>query len=187
VTRYHREVGPYEVRLATEADLPGARSVMLDTFYHEFGYGYRPEWHADVIDLAGAYLVPERHALFVAAKGDEIVATTGIRSTAPSSPPHPAWLAERYPAGPTAQLFRVYVRPEHRRCGLARELVALATGFVADIPSYERLYLHTDTRIEGAEPFWRSAATEVYDNRDGDPISFQTVHFEIPLEGARLT
>jgi GNAT superfamily N-acetyltransferase len=185
MTRYHREVGPYEVRLATEADLPGARGVMLDTFYHEFGYGYLPEWHGDVVDLAGAYQAPERHALFVATKGDEVVATTGIRSTGPSSPPHPAWLAERYPSGTTAQLFRVYVRPEHRRCGLARELVVVATEFVADTPGYERLYLHTDTRIPGAEPFWRSMATEVHDDRDGDPISFQTVHFEIPLDRAR--
>lgn len=178
---YHREVGPYEVRRATGADLAGARSVMLDTFYQEFGYGYRPEWHADVIDLEGAYVRPERHALFVAVKGDEVVATTGVRATAPASPPHPAWLAARYPDGSTAQLFRVYVRPDHRRSGLARALVDMATAFVARTPGYERLYLHTDTRIAGAEPFWRSVAAEVHDARDGDPISFQTVHFEIPL------
>jgi GNAT superfamily N-acetyltransferase len=181
MTLYHREVGPYEVRRATPADLAGARSVMLDTFYHEFGYGYRPEWHRDVIDLDDAYVRNSRHALFVAVKGDEVVGTTGVRATAPASPPHPAWLAARYPDGSTAQLFRVYVRPDHRRCGLARALVDLATSFVADTPGYERLYLHTDTRIAGAEPFWRSVATEVHDARDGDPITFQTVHFEIPL------
>ncbi|MFI9811963.1 GNAT family N-acetyltransferase [Saccharothrix variisporea] len=177
----HREVGPYEVRQAREADLPGARSVMLDTFYHEFGYGYRPEWHGDVVDLEGAYLRPERHALFVALKGDEVVGTTGVRAQGPSSPPHPSWLAARYPAESTAQLFRVYVRPDHRRAGLARALVGMAVSFVAATPGYSKLYLHTDTRIAGAEPFWRSVAREVHDARDGDPISFQTVHFEIPL------
>ncbi|MBB5800403.1 GNAT superfamily N-acetyltransferase [Saccharothrix ecbatanensis] len=181
MTEYHREVGPYEVRRARAADLPGARSVMLDTFYQEFGYGYRPEWHGDVIDLQGAYVRPSRHALFVAVKGDEVVATTGVRATAPSSPPHPAWLAARYPEPTTAQLFRVYVRPDHRRSGLARALVDMATAFVADTPGYRNLYLHTDTRIAGAEPFWRSVAEEVHDARDGDPITFQTVHFEIPL------
>ncbi|HET6708838.1 MAG TPA: GNAT family N-acetyltransferase, partial [Amycolatopsis sp.] len=86
MTEYRREVGPYEVRPAIETDLPGARSVMLDTFYREFGYGYRPEWHGDVIDLAGTYLIPDRHQLFVAVEGTEVVATTGVRSTAPSSP-----------------------------------------------------------------------------------------------------
>ncbi|MBB5956828.1 GNAT superfamily N-acetyltransferase [Saccharothrix tamanrassetensis] len=181
MNQHHREVGPYEVRQARKEDLPGARSVMLDTFYQEFGYGYRPEWHGDVVDLEGSYLRPRRHALFVATKGDEVVATTGVRAQAPSSPPHPAWLADRYAGGGTAQLFRVYVRPEHRRCGLARALVDLATAFVAQTPGYQSLYLHTDTRIAGAEPFWRSVATEVHDARDGDPFSFQTVHFEIPL------
>jgi hypothetical protein len=63
--------------------------------------------------------------------------------------------------------------------------VNLATQFVADTPGYERLYLHTDTRITGAESFWRSMATEVYDARDGDPISFQTIHFEIPVHRPR--
>jgi GNAT superfamily N-acetyltransferase len=173
-------MSPYDLRVATDADLDGARSVMLDTFYRDFGYGYRPEWHADVIDLAGAYLHPVRHALFVAAKGDEIVATTGVRAGGPASPPHPTWLAARY--ADAAQLFRVYVRQEHRRYGLARDLVRLATEFVAAEPGYSALYLHTDTRVPGAEAFWRSVATEVHDNRDGDPITFQTVHFEIPLD-----
>jgi GNAT superfamily N-acetyltransferase len=183
MTLYHREIGPYEIRPATEADLPGARSIMLDTFYHEFGYGYRSEWHGDVIDLEGAYLRPERHVLLVAVKGDEVVGTTGVRAKGPASPPHPAWLAARYPDdGSTAQLFRVYVRPEHRRCGLARALVNTATAFVTQTPGYERLYLHTDTRVAEAEPFWRSVAEDVYDDRDDDPVGFQTVHFEIPLE-----
>jgi hypothetical protein len=48
-------------------------------------------------------------------------------------------------------------------------------------PGYERLYLHTDTRVPGAEAFWRSQATLVHDDRDANP----TVHFEIPLAAAR--
>jgi ribosomal protein S18 acetylase RimI-like enzyme len=171
----------YRVRMAGHADLPGARSVMLDTFYREFGHGYRPQWHADVIDLAGAYLDNPRHALFVAVKGDEVVGTTAVRAQGPSSPPHPAWLAERYSGTRTAQLFRVYVRPDHRRHGLARALVGAATRFIAETPGYEQIYLHTDTRITGAEPFWRSIAHEVFDARDGDASRNQTVHFEIPV------
>ncbi|MDU0289747.1 GNAT family N-acetyltransferase [Saccharothrix longispora] len=177
MTEHHR----YEVRPATHADLPGARSVMLDTFYREFGHGYRPQWHADVVDLAGTYLETPRHALFVAVAGDEVVGTTAVRAQGPASPPHPAWLAERYAGGTTAQLFRVYVRAEHRRHGLARALVDAATRFVAGTPGYERIYLHTDTRVPGAEPFWRSVAVEVHDARDGDGRTHETVHFEIPL------
>lgn len=178
---YQRQIGPYEVRPADMRHVEGARSVMLDTFYHVFGYGYRAQWHHDVVDLAGAYLRPRRHALFVATLDDHVVGTTAVRAAAPSSPPHPRFLAERYPADRTAQLFRVYVRPEHRRHGLARTMVDLAVRFVTGQPSYRALYLHTDTRVPGAEAFWRSVAEPVHDARDGNPGSFQIVHFEVPL------
>ncbi len=186
LTKYHRCVGSYELRMAQPADVDGARSVMLDTFYRDFDYGYRPEWHDDVIDIIGTYLHPGHHALFIAAKRDEIVATTAVRAVGPKSPPHPAWLTERYPSETTAQLFRVYVRPDHRRRGLARTLVELACEFVSAAPGYEAIYLHTDTRIDGVEAFWRSVAVEVCDARDHDPRNFQPVHFEIPIPRADL-
>ena len=184
---HHQTADTYEVRPATTADLPGARSVMLDTFYHEFGHGYRPQWHTDVIELAATYLEPPRHALFVAVRGEEVVGTTAVRAQGPASPPHPAWIAERYAGDRTAQLFRVYVRAEHRRRGLARALVDAAVGFVAETPGYEQIYLHTDTRVAGAEGFWRSVAKEICDDRDGDPSRNQTVHFEIPIPVLAMT
>ncbi|MER5323925.1 GNAT family N-acetyltransferase [Streptosporangium roseum] len=179
-------MSPYDIRMAGAEHLEGARSVMLDTFYHEFGYGYRSEWHWDVIDLEGAYLRPARHALFVAVEGAEVVGTTAVRAAPPTCPPHPRSLADRYPAATTAQIFRVYVRAGHRRHGLARAMVGLARRFVTDAGGYEALYLHTDTRVDGAEAFWRSLATPVHDGRDGDAGHFQTLHFEIPLGVGRV-
>ncbi|MFG3698652.1 GNAT family N-acetyltransferase [Micromonospora sp. NPDC047620] len=183
--QYRHGVGAYEVRMADGRHVDGARSVMLDTFYREFGHGYRPDWHHDVIDLAGTYLAPQPHALFVATRGDEVVGTTAVRAAAPKSPPHPRCLAERFPEESTAQLFRVYVRPEHRRRGLARALVGLAVDFVGRQPRYRDLYLHTDTRVDGAERFWRAVAEPVHDARDGRADTHQTVHFRIPLAGRR--
>ncbi|SHF06634.1 GNAT family N-acetyltransferase [Streptoalloteichus hindustanus] len=181
MTEYFRAIGDYDVQMAGPQHVEGARSVMLDTFYREFGYGYQPGWHWDVVDLDGVYLRSPRHALFVATRGDEVVGTTAVRAAAPKSPPHPRELVERYPADTTAQLFRVYVRREHRRHGLARAMVEMARRFVAATPGYRAIYLHTDTRIDGAEPFWRSVATEVHDARNDDPTRYQTVHFEIPI------
>ncbi|MGV9896334.1 GNAT family N-acetyltransferase, partial [Streptomyces tendae] len=60
----------YTIRPATPADLDAARAVMLDTVYRDFGTGYVPRWHRDVIDLEGAYLRSERHTLIVAVDGD---------------------------------------------------------------------------------------------------------------------
>jgi GNAT superfamily N-acetyltransferase len=174
-------MNPYTVRPAAPCHLDGARRVMLDTFYREFGYGYQPQWHWDVVDLEDTYLRPAGHTLIVALHGEEVVGTTAVRAGGPQSPPHPEWLARLYPDESTAQLFRVYVDPAHRRHGLAREMVRQAGRFVAERPGYRALYLHTDTRVPGAEAFWRSLAEPVCDARDGDAGRFQTLHFELPL------
>ncbi|MBT2468844.1 GNAT family N-acetyltransferase [Streptomyces sp. ISL-66] len=177
-----RAIGPYLVRHAVPQDVPGARSVMLDTFYREFDYGYVPRWHSDVVDIDATYLAHPRHTLVVAVRGGEVVGTTALHSRGPAHPPHPRWLTERYPSGRTAQLLRVYVRPGHRRNGLARAMVLMACEFAARIPGYESIYLHTNVDIPGAEAFWRGLATEVYDARTtGEHGGFGTVHFEIPI------
>ncbi len=173
----------YALRHATAEDLPGARTLILDTLYREFGYGYVPAWHTDVIDLAATYLDDPRHTLVVAVLDGDVVGTTALHSRGPAHPPHPLHLAEHYPSGPTAQLTRVYVRSAHRRHGLARQMVELACEFASQEGGYQSIYLHTNVDIPGAEAFWRSLAKEVYDARPtgehGPGVS--TVHFEIPM------
>ncbi|MCA2208740.1 GNAT family N-acetyltransferase [Nocardia rosealba] len=171
----------YLVRPAGPGDLTGARSVMLDTFYHVFGIGYLPEHHHDVIDLDATYLRHPRNRLWVAEHEGVVVGTTAIRAQGPAHPPHPAELARRYPDGTTAQLFRVYVRPEHHRRGLATRLVTAAVETVQDTPEFDRLYLHTDARTPGALEFWLTFGHIVHDAR-GPHDGFQTVHLEIPLD-----
>ncbi|QLY27905.1 GNAT family N-acetyltransferase [Nocardia huaxiensis] len=170
----------YLVREARAADMPGARSVMLDTFYRVFGYGYMPEHHDDVIHPAAAYLGNPRQRLWIAEHEGEVVATTAIRARGPRHPPHPQWLVDRYPDATTAQLFRVYVRPEHQRQGLASELVRHAIEFVRCAADFDRLYLHTDTRTPGALEFWQTFGAIVHDGRGPETV-YQTVHLEIPL------
>ncbi|MBZ6130516.1 GNAT family N-acetyltransferase [Streptomyces olivaceus] len=173
----------YSIRTATAADLPAARAVMLDTVYRDFGTGYVPCWHGDVIDLAGAYLEPARHTLLVAVdEGDgEVVATGALDSRGPAHPPNPLHLAERYPSGVTAQLRRVYVRPEHRRRGLAGRLVDELMAFAAADGDYRAVYLHTDPAVTGAEPFWRSLAKVVHDEREDAGGGQGIVHFDVPM------
>lgn len=172
----------YTLRTATPADLDAARAVMLDTVYRDFGTGYVPRWHADVIDLAGAYVTPARHTLLVAVDADgEVVATGALDSRGPAHPPNPAHVAERYPSGVTAQLRRVYVRPEHRRRGLARRLVDELLEFAVADGGYRAVYLHTDPAVTGAEPFWRSLAKVVHDEREDAGGGQGIVHFDVPL------
>ncbi|MFD5624776.1 GNAT family N-acetyltransferase [Streptomyces sp. NPDC127072] len=173
----------YCIKTATPEDLDGARAVMLDTVYRDFGTGYVPRWHRDIVDLHGAYLAPERHTLLVVSdeRDDTIVATAALDSRGPAHPPNPSDLAARYPSGETAQLRRVYVRPEHRRRGLARRLVAELLDFAAAEGGYRAVYLHTDPAVPGAEAFWRSLGEVVCDEREGPYGGQGIVHFEIPL------
>ena len=155
---------------------------MLDTVHRDFGTGYVPRWHGDVMDPAAAYLAPARHTLLVAVdpRDGTVVATAALDSRGPAHPPNPHALAQRYPSGETAQLRRVYVRPEHRRRGLARRLVDELLAFAAADGGYRAVYLHTDPAIPGAEAFWRSLGKVVHDERE-DPGGGQgIVHFEIP-------
>ena len=176
----------YTVRPATRADVdPHAASC--STRCTTSWIWNVPRWHHDVLDIEGAYLDDPRHLLLVAVHDGEVVATTGVRSAGPAHPPHPRWLAERYPSGTTAQLVRVYVHPEHRRRGLAAALEQTACEIISDTPGYEDIYLHTNVNVEGVETFWRSMAEEVFDARNtgehGPGVA--TVHFEIPMRRDR--
>ncbi|MFI2436118.1 GNAT family N-acetyltransferase [Streptomyces sp. NPDC018693] len=178
--------GAYRIRTAGPDDLDGARAVMLDTVYRDFGTGYVPHWHGDIVDPAAAYLTPVRHTLLVAVDGGgTVVATGALDSRGPAHPPNPAHVAARYPSGTTAQLRRVYVRPEDRRRGLARLLVAELLAFAAADGGYRAVYLHTDPAVTGAEPFWRSLGTVVHDERADQAGGQGIVHFDIPLEAHR--
>ncbi|MET7736014.1 GNAT family N-acetyltransferase [Streptomyces sp. NPDC005402] len=173
----------YSIRAAGPDDLDGARAVMLDTVYRDFGTGYVPRWHGDIIDPAAAYLVPPRHTLLVARDPEDgtVVATGALDSRGPAHPPNPRELAERYPSGETAQLRRIYVRPEHRRRGLARRLVEKLLVFAAADGGYRSVYLHTDPAVAGAEPFWRSLGKVVHDERETTGGASSVVHFEMPM------
>ncbi|WP_330286606.1 GNAT family N-acetyltransferase [Streptomyces sp. NBC_00576] len=173
----------YCIRAATPDDLDGARAIMLDTVYRDFGTGYVPRWHGDIVDPASAYLAPARHALLVAVdeRDASVVATAALDSRGPVHPPNPRQVAERYPSGATAQLRRVYVRPEHRRRGLARWLVAELLAFAAADGGYRAVYLHTDPAVSGAEEFWLSLGKVVCDEREDAGGGQGVVHFEVPL------
>ncbi|WP_420034830.1 GNAT family N-acetyltransferase [Streptomyces sp. cg28] len=179
-------MGDYVIRVAGDGDVDGARAVMLDTVYRDLKSGYVPRWHADIIDPAAHYLRPERRTLLVVehVPSGEIVATGGVRDRGPAAPPNPQWVADRFPSGSTAQLCRIYVRPEHRRHGLARALVRELTAFVAGVGGYDAIYLHTDPAVTGAEPFWRALASEVCDERELPGGGQGIVHFELPLPAA---
>ncbi|NGN69838.1 GNAT family N-acetyltransferase, partial [Streptomyces sp. A7024] len=75
----------YRIKTAGPEDLGAARAVMLDTVYRDFGTGYVPRWHGDIIDLEGAYLRDPRHTLLIAEDewDGSVVATAALDSRGP--------------------------------------------------------------------------------------------------------
>ncbi len=157
---------------------------MLDAVYRDFGTGYVPRWHADIIHPERFYLAPPRHTLLVAVdeRDGTVAATAALDARGPEHPPNPRWIAERFPSGETAQLRRVYVRPEHRRRGLARRLVSELAAFARADGGYQSLYLHTYPSSPGAEALWRALGKLVLDERTEEPGGGkEALHFEIPM------
>lgn len=172
----------FVVRHARPEDLEAARANIQRVLLEDLNIPHTPMWHWDVDNLGAVYLENPRHALFVAiddASG-QVIATTGIQAGGPKSPPFDSSLTNRYGASQTAQVYRVYIQREHRRRGIASHLVEAARRFVASEGGYTRLYLHTDPKSDGAEPFWRSVARLTHDSRHDDSVS-GSVHFELPL------
>lgn len=165
------------VRAMQPADVPAVRALLLRVLEEDLGYGFRPEWHADVADPATAYLHTPGQQLFLAEDADgTLLGTAAVRAGGPRSP---EVLVQRYAGRRVAQLVRVWVLREHRRRGAARSLVEAAVRWAVTDGGYEIICLHTDTAVPGAEAFWRSLPVrEVLDERrPGAPM--QTVHFEL--------
>ena len=173
----------YTIRVAGPGDVAAARALMIRTFEEDFGYGYKPEFHADVDDMQGVYLDNPRHVLYVAVEDGTgaVVGTAGVRSGGLKPAFNHRWLVERYDPERTAQLVRVYTLRAWRGRGVARALVARALRFAAEEGGYAVVALHTDPRSPGAERFWRSMPTTlICDDRDGPSGS---LHFEMALPG----
>ncbi|MCC6176844.1 MAG: GNAT family N-acetyltransferase [Chloroflexi bacterium] len=166
------------IRRAAAEDVPAIRAFMLSIFEHDYGYGYRPQWHWDYDDLRGVYLENPRHTLILASDDatGQVVGTGAVRSGGPTSETLPSWLVERYrPSERTAQLVRVFVHLEYRRRGIARGLVEELLGFVRAVGGYDVVCLHTENAVD----FWQAMGCHlVYDDRVSDG-SGSSVHFEL--------
>lgn len=167
------------VSVAGEEDVAEARRVMARVLEDDLG-GFRDRWHGDVADPAAAYLKAERAALFVARIDGAVMGTAAVRPCVLTSPPNPAWLAERYTDPSVCELRRVWVPAEARRRGVAVALVRAAARWATTTGGFRTVYLHTDTSAPGAEAFWRAMPTvEVHDCR---PDPYHCVHFVLDVD-----
>ena len=82
----------------------------------EFGYGYVPEWHRDIVKIDEYYINPNRNSFFIAySETNEIIATIGIRAYDKDFPE----FRSIYSNDKTSSIWRLFVDSRYRRCGLA--------------------------------------------------------------------
>ncbi|MDO5815098.1 MAG: GNAT family N-acetyltransferase [Methanobrevibacter sp.] len=142
----------------------------------EFGYGYIPKWHQDIVDMTKFYISPKRNNFFVAysQKTGEIMATIGLRSYDKDFPE----FRDLYSKDLTSSIWRLFVNEKYRRCGLASKMFNIAENFAND-EGYKDIYLHTHKTLDGALEFWtKMGFVTVLDAKD----ELQTVHMDKKIQ-----
>ena len=147
------------------------QEFLFDMIKREFGYGYVPKWHQDIVDMEKYYINPKRKDFFVAyAATGEIVATIGIRAYDKDFPQ----FRDSYSNETTSSIWRLFVDERCRRCGLASKMFCIAENFANDA-GYNDIYLHTHKNLDGALEFWTKMGF-IVDLDANDEL--QTVHMD---------
>lgn len=116
----------------------------------EFGYGYVPEWHQDIVKIDEYYINPDNNNFFIAFnEKNEIIATIGIRAYDKDFPE----FRNVYSNDKTSSIWRLFVDSRYRRYGIASRMFGIAESFAYE-SGYENIYLHTHKTLEGALEFW---------------------------------
>jgi ribosomal protein S18 acetylase RimI-like enzyme len=178
-----RQRDRFTVREARAHDLPQVHALMLRILDEDYGYGFKPELHADVADLQGYYLANPRHTLIVAVDGDteEIIAAVAVRAAGVPDNRRPRWLLDRYDGVTSAEICRLSFAPEPRRRGAGRAVVEAARRWIAREGGYRVIQLHTNARPENAGPFWFAMPTTVIWDGRGQEGYAPMVHFEMEM------
>lgn len=159
--------------------ISNVQKYLFSQIKKEFGYGYIPKWHQDIVNMEEYYINPERNNFFVAYNENcEIIATIGIRSYDKDFPQ----FRGQFSRDTTSSIWRLFVRQEYRRCGLASKMFSVAENF-ANACAYEEIYLHTHKTLPGAIEFWtKMGFITILDAND----DLKTVHMDKNIQSLEI-
>jgi len=142
----------------------------------EYGYGFIPEYHQDIIYLENYYLNPERNNFYLAIDPhtEKVIGTLGIRAYDKYFP----LFKNVYNSKTTASIWRVFVEKSWRRMKVASTLVHTAEAF-CQRNDYEKVYLHTHKKVEGSLNFWISSGYQIIKDTENH---LKTVHMEKKID-----
>ena len=151
------------------------QKFILSMIKDEYGYGFTPTYHQDIINMEKYYLEPKNNNFFVAIHHEtrKLIGTIGISAYDKNF----SFLKKFYNSKTTANISRVFVDKPYRRNGIASALVRWGEKFSAE-NGYENIYLHTHKTIPGALNFWLSNDYQIVQDTNN---KFKTVHMDKKL------
>ena len=159
--------------------IKNVQEFLFDQIKKEFHYGYIPEYHYDIVNIADYYIKPERNAFFVALNNetDEVISTIGLRAYDKDF----EQFRNIYSNQTTASIWRLFVCEKCRRCGLASKMFNIAENFAYN-NNFNEIYLHTHKTLDGALEYWTKMGFRVViDSND----ELQTVHMDKKILGLK--
>ena len=147
----------------------------------EFGYGYVPEWHKDIINMEKYYVNPTKNNFFIALneKTNEIIATIGVRGYDKNFDEFKG----KYFIDKTSSIWRLFVDKKYRRCGIASKMFSVAEIFSSNC-GYSNIYLHTHKTLDGAMKFWMKMGFVVTIDTHNE---LETVHMDKQIRGLEFS
>ena len=160
-------------------EISRVQHFLFKMIMNEFGYGYVPKWHQDIVNMDEYYIEPKRNNFFVAyCENGEIAATIGIRSYDKDFP----YFRHIYSKRSTSSIWRLFVDKRFRRYGLASRMFNIVENFAYEA-DYDEIYLHTHKTLDGALEFWtKMGFVVVLDSND----ELETVHMDKKIRGLEI-
>ena len=164
------------------------RNFLFSQIRSEYGYGYIPSWHKDIIDLNKYYIDCKKNSLkdiidlnkyyidckknslfYVEDSGNgRIIATIAVRQYDKNF----MEFQDLYSKESTASIWRLFVDKYYRRCGLATQLYNAVEEFCYE-NNFNEIYLHTHKNLEAGFSFWKKVGFNVTWDTNNE---LQTVH-----------
>lgn len=146
------------------------RNFLFSQIRSEYGYGYIPSYHKDIINLNEYYIDSSKNNLYFIEnlKNNKIIATIAVR-------PYDKDFKEFkniYDKDSTASIWRLFVDKSYRRCGLASLLYKKVEEFCCE-NNFKEIYLHTHKNLEAGFNFWKKQGFKVTWDTNNE---LQTVH-----------
>lgn len=139
----------------------------IRSVYEEYGFTWEPEgYHADLYDVEGQYL-SEGHRFWVFVQDGRVVGTAALESypLLPGAPGETVVHEGKVRVAATdGSVERLYVHPEFRRRGIARELMAVVME-AARAADMTHLEVWSDKRFEGAHRLYEGLGAQVVGDR----------------------